>query len=112
MAIGSVYRNNGINFIVESYIEDGAYALQSSTAGSEGNQHFGILLPLEANNELGSATLAEVLIPGEDAEGDESLYEKYKEHIQNKRFGGNRADYRSFLKEIQGVGGVRLKRAP
>ncbi|MBG9548357.1 baseplate J/gp47 family protein [Cytobacillus firmus] len=110
--IGSRYRLNDIVYKVTEVIGPGAYRLEAETAGIIGNKDFGEMLPVEPVDGLGSATLMEVLIPGEDAESDESLYEKYQEHIREKAFAGNRADYKKRIMEIQGVGGVQLFRAP
>lgn len=112
VAISSLYRLGEITYKVIDQIDTGEFKVEAQTEGSVGNKDFGTLLPVEANNNLGTATLADVLIPGEDVESDESLYAKYQDHISAKAFGGNRAEYRKKLKEIQGVGGVRLKRAP
>lgn len=110
--IGSRYHLNDIVYKVTEVIGPGAYRLEAETAGIIGNKDFGEMLPVEPVDGLGSATLMEVLIPGEDAESDESLYEKYQERIREKAFAGNRADYKKRIMAIQGVGGVQLFRAP
>ncbi len=93
-------------------MEAGEYKADAQTAGSVGNKDYGEMLPIEVNNKLGKAILADVLVPGEDDETDESLYLKFLDHIREKAFGGNRADYKKKLMAIQGVGGVRLRRVP
>lgn len=93
-------------------IEPGIYRMEAETPGNVGNQDYGELLPLEPLEGLASATLTDVIIPGEDEESDESLYEKYLEHINEPAFGGNRADYKRTILAISGVGGVRLTRVP
>lgn len=101
-----------INYLTVERVEIGNYFLEAETDGTVGNRDFGDLLPVEPIDGLGTATLGEVLIPGEDEESDESLYAKYLEHINEKAFGGNRADYKKHVLAIQGVGAVRLSRAP
>lgn len=110
--IGSRYRLDALVYHVTERLEAGAYKVEAQTAGAVGNKDYGEMLPLEANNTLGKAILADVLVPGEDDETDASLYQKYLEHIREKAFGGNRADYKKKVMAIQGVGGVRLRRAP
>ncbi|KYG90786.1 Baseplate J family protein [[Bacillus] sp. KCTC 13219] len=112
VALYSLYRLDDIVYQVVENIAPGEFKVEAQTAGAVGNRDYGELLPLEANNRLGKAILADVIIPGEDEESDESLYQKYLEHIRDKAFGGNRADYRKKVRAIQGVGGVRLRRAP
>lgn len=109
---GSRYRLNEIVYTVQEVIEPGTYRLLADTPGVVGNKDFGEMIPVEPVDGLGAANLLEVLIPGEDRESDESLYLKFKEHIREKAFGGNRADYKKRIMEIQGVGGMQLFRAP
>lgn len=110
--ISSQYRLDEIVYTIIEPIEAGEYKAEAQTAGAVGNKDYGEMLPLEANNQLGKAILADVLVPGEDDETDESLYQKFLDHIREKAFGGNRADYKKKVMAIQGVGGVRLRRAP
>lgn len=110
--LNSRFRLGDIVYTVRELIEPGAYRLEAGTAGVAGNRDFGEMLPVEPVDGLGSAILSDVLIPGEDDESDASLYAKYQEHIREKAFGGNRADYKKKIMDIQGVGGVRLTRAP
>lgn len=112
VALNSLYRLDDLLYQVIENIEPGKFKVEAQTAGAVGNRDYGDLLPVDANNKLGRALLADVIVPGEDEESDESLYQKYLEHIRDKAFGGNRADYRKKVRAIQGVGGVRLRRAP
>lgn len=112
VTINSQYRLEAIVYNVIERLDVGVYKVEAQTAGAVGNKDYGEMLPLEANNKLGKAVLADVLVPGEDDETDESLYLRFVEHIREKAFGGNRADYKKKLRAIQGVGGVRLRRVP
>ncbi|KAA0944065.1 baseplate J/gp47 family protein [Sporosarcina sp. ANT_H38] len=110
--IGSRFGLNNLTYVVIEKIVDGEYRLRSEDFGVIGNQDYGELLPTEPLNDLGSAALTDVLVPGEIEETDESLYAKYLDHINEPAFGGNRADYKRKIMDIQGVGGVQLFRAP
>ena len=112
IALGSRFSLGDMIYQAVDKIEKGTFRMIAETAGSSGNRDFGELIPLESIAGLGTAYLGAVMIPGEDEETDESLYLKYREYIREKAFGGNRADYKRFINEIQGVGGVRLFRAP
>lgn len=90
----------------------GQWKVQCETAGREGNTRFGDVLPLQSVSELASAKITELLIPGEDTEGTEEFRERYFEAVNNEAFGGNRADYKKWLDEFEGVGMVKLVRTP
>ncbi len=110
--IGSRFRLGSYTYFVSDLIDVGKYKMISETPGVIGNRDFGEMLPVEPIEGLGSANLTEVLIPGSDEEDDQTLYLKYQEHLQEKPFGGNRADYKKKIKDVPGVGGVQLYRAP
>lgn len=110
--IGTLFSLDGVNYEIEEELALGSYKAKAQTEGVVGNISYGDLLPLGQIQGLGRALLEDVLVPGEEEESDESLYQKYLEHIRDKAFGGNRADYKKKTLEIQGVGGVRLYRAP
>lgn len=90
----------------------GQWRVECETPGKEGNTRFGDVLPLQSISELASAKITELLIPGEDTEGTEEFRERYFEAVNNEAFGGNRADYRQKVKSIEGVGQVKVYRAP
>lgn len=109
--IGSRYRLNDIVYTVTENIEPGVFRMEAQTLGVVGNSDYGDMVPVEPVERLGRAELSAVLIPGEDEETDESLYEKFLRHINEPAFGGNRADYQKKIMSINGVGGVKLFRA-
>lgn len=90
----------------------GQWRVECETPGKEGNTRFGDVLPLQSISELASAKITELLIPGEDTEGTEEFRERYFEAVNNDAFGGNRADYKKWLNEFEGVGMVKLVRTP
>ncbi|WJY27485.1 baseplate J/gp47 family protein [Sporosarcina trichiuri] len=111
--VGSRYSLSGIIYtVVERLSPPGHYSLRADVTGEAGNQDYGELVPVDQVDGLGGATLGRVLIPGQNEESDESLYARYEEHLREKAFGGNRADYKHRILEQPGVGGVRLYRAP
>ena len=95
----------GYNYkVISEYENVGHYLLQCETAGIAGNEYFGNLLPLESVNNLGVATLSDVYIAGEDEESDDSLRERAIKKLTEIPFGGNVADYKEFVENIDGVG--------
>lgn len=106
--IGSRFSIGDFNFIAIEKISNGTYKMQCESTGIESNSITGNLIPIEYIEGLSIATLGELLIPGEDIESNESLYTRYVEHLNEKPFGGNIADYKINTKAIPGVGAVKV----
>ncbi len=106
--IGSRFSLDTLNYRVIEKISDGVFKLECETPGSEGNQQFGTLIPIDYIEGLTSAELTELLIPGEDKEDTESLRERYFNSLESQSFGGNIADYKEKTKQLPGVGGVKV----
>ena len=106
--IGSRFSLDMLNYIVIEKISDGIFKLECETPGSEGNQQFGTLIPIDYIEGLTSAELTELLIPSEDEEDTESLRERYFNSLESQSFGGNIADYKEKTKQLPGVGGVKV----
>lgn len=107
--------SDSLNYIVTSIIDasEGIYQVECETAGIEGNQQLGEVIPIETTNSLNNmelATLTEVLIPGEDEEDVEAFRERYFASFNSKAFGGNRADYKEKINNISGIGGCKVTR--
>ncbi|MEB3750054.1 baseplate J/gp47 family protein [Geobacillus icigianus] len=108
--IGSQFRFNNTTYVAIEKITDGQFRIQAETPGSETNKEFGNLFPVEPIDGLGTAVLADVLIPGEDEEDDDSLRQRYFERISMPSSSGNNADYIRWAKEVPGIGYVRVFR--
>lgn len=107
--IGSRFSCDNLNYVITEKISDGVYKLECETAGTEGNFHFGLLIPIEHIDELQTAELTEVLIPAEDDEDVEALRERYLTSLSSQSYGGNVEDYKNKFKTVvDGVGGVKI----
>ncbi|MEC0232266.1 baseplate J/gp47 family protein [Paenibacillus alba] len=106
--IGSRFSNGGLNFTVVLKLAAGQFELRSETAGKVGNQGFGALLPLDYINGLVSASLTDVLIPGDERESDEEYRERFLQQARLPTTSGNKADYIKWALEVDGVGGVQV----
>ena len=104
--IGKRFNCGRFNYTVTGHNE-----LTCETLGSEPNSVTGTLIPIEPIDDLVSAELVEVLKVGEDAEDDESLYQRFEESLRGKAYGGNEADYKTKTNAIEGVGGTKVTRA-
>lgn len=106
--LGSRFSGGDVNYVATERIESGAFKLTAEELGSIGNEHTGILFPIDYIDGLASATLTDILIYGEDEESDEALRERYYASLQALAFGGNVADYRAKTEKIPGVGACKV----
>lgn len=106
--IGKRFSINTIIYFVYEKISTGIYQMQCETAGEIGNVQSGNLLPIDYIAGLSVAELTDVLIPAVDEETDEELRERFYTSVNSVAFGGNIADYKEKVKEIDGVGAVKV----
>lgn len=106
--VGARFSLNLLNYVVVEKISDGIYKLQCETAGYDGNVESGTLIPIEYVEGLQTATLTEVLVPGEDEEDTEHLRQRYFDSLDSQAFGGNIKDYKEKTNSLDGVGGVKV----
>lgn len=106
--IGSRFTCGDLYWNVISKISDGIYQVQCETTGVEGNNVTGNLIPVDYIDGLGTATLTELLIPGEDEEDDDTLRARYLAVSNDVAFAGNIEDYKEKTKAIDGVGAVKV----
>jgi uncharacterized phage protein gp47/JayE len=110
--IGKRFNIGTMNYVVlrEATDGEGGYEVQCETPGIIGNQYLGQMIPIEYIDGLETATLTEILIPGEDEEDTEVLRGRYFASFEEKAFGGNRADYINKTNAIPGVGSTKVTR--
>lgn len=108
ISAGTRFTGGTANYVVGSETAPGEYELTAETAGVIGNLWTGTLLPVDYVSGLGSCTLTDVLIPGEDEESDAELRARYTASLSLQAFGGNVQDYREKVGAMDGVGGVRV----
>ncbi len=87
---------------------EGEYQMQCETSGTGPNGTSGIMIPIEYIPGLESAKITEMLVPGENAEADESLRRRFYASIESQAYGGNIKDYKDKTNAIDGVGGVKV----
>ena len=112
--IGSRFSIEDVNYYVkekEIGAPVGVFVLEAETPGTIGNSYFGTLLPIDYISGLETATISDILIPGEDEEDTEVFRKRYFNSFESTAFGGNRADYKEKVNAIPGVGGTKVFRA-
>lgn len=107
---GQRFNIGEMNYVVKEQILPGQYQVQCEEVGEIGNQFLGQMIPMEYIDGLETATLTELLIPGEDEEDTEVFRQRYFDSFKEQTFGGNRADYLVKVRGIDGVGGVKVTR--
>ena len=107
---GKRFNIREMNYTVLEPLEPGAYKVRCESTGAIGNQYLGQMIPMEYIPGLETATLTEVLIPGEDDEDTESFRKRYFDSFKAQAFGGNQADYLEKVRSIEGVGDVKVTR--
>jgi uncharacterized phage protein gp47/JayE len=105
---GERFNLNNYNYTVSEKMDSGVYKLACETSGTGPNGNYGILIPIDYIEGLESASLTEVLIPGEEEEETEVFRERFYSSLSTKSFGGNRADYIEKTNAINGVGGTKV----
>lgn len=108
--IGTQFTRNDLNYTVIEQIEGYSYKVECETKGVIGNKGLGEIYPINyIENWLGGA-LVDVLIPAQSADTREEIEEKIEESFGVKPFGGNRAQYKYYFHNFNGVGAVKIKR--
>lgn len=118
IAIGSrfstISETEAINYTVTApYLSNGSpvvgtYQLTCEVLGTIGNSYVGNLIPISYIQGLSSAIMTDLIIPARDIETDEQLRERYFLSLKDKPFGGNIAQYKEVLKDIDGVGDAQI----
>lgn len=107
---GERFNIGDMNYVVLEQIAPGQYKVQCEKEGAVGNQYLGNMIPMDYIDGLQTAELTEILIPGEDEEDTEVFRQRYFDSFTEQSFGGNRADYLTKVRSIDGVGGVKVTR--
>lgn len=106
--IGSRFSLEDYNYIVRERLGDGEYKFECETAGSVPNGLLGRLIPIGYIQNLETATLTEIITPGDDEEDTEALRSRYLMSRQKESFGGNEQDYRTKVLEMDGVSACKV----
>lgn len=106
--LGSRFSIDELTYTTIEKLSDGQYKLECDQLGSIGNDVSGTLIPIDYIEDLETATLTELLIPGEDEEDTESIRERYFSTFDSTAYGGNQKDYIQKTNAIPGVGSTKV----
>lgn len=99
--VSGVYTENDVTV-------PGFYRLTCESAGTQGNDYIGELIPVTYLNGIAAATMDDLLVPARNQEDDISLLARYLEIINYPPFGGNVSQYRQWVGSMDGVGAVQV----
>lgn len=108
---GARFHCGGYNWQVSEKVSDGVYLLVAEESGSAPNRTVGRLTPLEYQENLGSASIVDIVESGADEESTEAFRARYFADLSAQSFGGNKADYIDKAGKIAGVGAVKVESA-
>ena len=112
--LGTRFAIDEVTFRLIERIDIGQYKAECEQYGVVGNWPRDTLLPVDnIGGNFGYAKLAsDPLIPARDDETDESLRERFYLYVRSEPYGGNKADYKRKVMQIEGVGKVAVFGAP
>ena len=106
------FTQEGIVFRVVTVSDDGSvYQLECEDFGTVGNVESGQLVFDGRGITVVSAEIVGVFTYGREAETAQSLLKRYEDSFEVAAFGGNKTDYKEKCFEVNGVGGVQVRRA-
>ena len=109
--LGQRFNCGEYNYTLTEKISDGVYRAECETEGAAPNGTFGTLIPIDYIPGLQSASLTQLIVPGEDEEDTEVFRQRYMDSLQSQAFGGNVADYKQKVMALDGVGGLKVYKA-
>ena len=99
---------DSVNFTATERVGPGEYRLTCETPGVIGNSYTGPILPITVISGLTSAQITDILVPGDDREGEDALRARIISALRERPFGGNVADYKRVVLAIDGVGALQI----
>ncbi len=100
-----------LTYICTGRIEEGSYQLLCEQTGTRGNRKQEGLMPIEYVAGYETGELMELLKPAREEEETEAFRARYISLISAAQaFGGNRAQYKAVLYELEGVGACKIYR--
>lgn len=106
--VGTVWGIEDVTYTVISTYDSNKCIAKCDVAGAIGNRYSGAMININAVANVNSANLDVIVVAGDDDETDDSLRHRYFESFNKMSFGGNIADYKEKVGDIEGVGQVKV----
>lgn len=107
---GTEFSIGEMNYVITENMGEGFYSITCTEEGKAGNNTSDDIVPMEDVAELESITVVSILSAGTEDEEEESLRNRYFESFEESAFGGNRADYKEKINNMDGVEGCKVYR--
>lgn len=108
--IGTRFSLKGYNYRVTGLLDDAqhTYKAEVEETGSGPNSLTGMLTPIDYVDGLETVEIKAILIPGEDDETQEHLYQRYLSSFTSSSFAGNISSYKEAVNAYAGIGGCKV----
>ncbi len=111
IALNTRFSAKELTYICVEKMEPRKYRLMCEQTGIKGNIKQGELTPIEYIDGFDSGELIELLTPARDDEETDAFRARYISIVAAAQaFGGNRAQYKAMMHEIEGVGACKIYR--
>ena len=108
--IGERFTCGDYSYTVTELLSGFDYKLECETEGTEANTTLGELEPIDYIDDYQGGEITQLLIDGTDDEDEEVFRQRVFDSFKSVAFGGNKASYRQYINEIDGVGGCKPQR--
>lgn len=110
--IGTRFNCKDYNYITIEELDatNHEYAIECETAGSAPNTMLGELTLIDYVAGFSHGEIVSAITPGRNREEEEAYRQRLIDSFGEKAFGGNRQYYIQEITDIEGVGGVKVKR--
>lgn len=105
--IGTRWGLNDTSYTISELISPNVYKAKCEQLGSIGNTYTGQLESIDNVNGV-TATLTDIITPGEDEETDDNLRARFYSQIQAPSTSGNADNYKKWALEVPGVGDAKV----
>lgn len=106
--VGTRFNAGNLNVVVIEQLDGNQALLRSEATGSASNNLIGDIYPIDFVAGLTYARFIELIVPGEDEEDTERFRQRYFDSLSAQAFGGNVAQYKDEVNQVDGVGGVKV----
>jgi uncharacterized phage protein gp47/JayE len=105
--IGTRWSFSDTTYIITALQDANEYSATCEQPGIIGNTYSGAL---EALDDIGdvTATLTDIITPGEEIETDDALRSRFYEQIRTPSTSGNAANYKKWALEVTGCGDAKI----
>jgi len=105
--IGTRWGIEETTYIITEKISDTEYKAECEQYGSIGNLYSGQLDNIDNVSGV-TATLADIIVSGEDEETDDNLRARFFNQVRSTSTSGNIYDYKKWALEVPGVGNAKV----